>query len=314
MNENPKNVSAIDRRRRRGVRTVSACRLSASGDAPTREKCEVIVEDVLSVEVEGVGTYSLMWTPTESLAVAAGYTRSDGVLAERAEPEALALAAGFCFTEGLIAAMDDIQSIAICPGSPGVVRVRLLDVARAAGRRRSGLVTSSCGICGSRELIENGIAGLSAVGDTLRLSGEHLSHLMALMCKRQAVFQQTGGAHAAAIFDSGGEVVAAAEDLGRHNALDKVIGSCLLRRQPLDGCGVLLSSRLSFEMIVKAVRARFQLVAAVSAPTSLAIEVADRYGVTLCGFVREERATIYTHAGRVSDKAAGFPRRMALAK
>jgi FdhD protein len=119
---------------------------------------------------------------------------------------------------------------------------------------------------------------------------------MTAMRGRQALYEQTGGTHAAAVF---GPDVAIAEDLGRHNALDKVIGRCLLQRQDLASCGVLLTSRLSFEMIVKAARAKFQLVCAVSAPTSLAIEIANRCGITLCGFVRENRATIFTHPNRV---------------
>ena len=302
-----------DRRRRQGVRTVSAHRLSTTSESLIRERCEVIVEDVLSVDIEGVGTYSLMWTPTESMIEPAGYTGSDGVLAPSGEPEALALAAGFCFTEGLIAGIEDLRSIAMCPGSRGTVRVQLVDPSRAVIRRRSGMVTSSCGLCGGRELVENGVLGLAPVPDALRLNGELLGDLMTAMRKRQAVFQQTGGAHAAAVFASDGTVLATAEDLGRHNALDKVIGTCLLRRQSIEACGVLLSSRLSFEMIVKAVRAGLELVAAVSAPTSLAIEIAERYGITLCGFVRDERATIYTHDRRVRDEALAFARPVARA-
>lgn len=298
----------LDRRRRQGVRTVSAHRLSATSESLIRERCEVIVEDVLTVDIEGVGTYSLMWTPTESMLEPVGYTGSDGVLASSGEPEALALAAGFCFTEGLIGGIEDLRSIAMCPGSHGTVRVQLVDPSRAVMRRRSGMVTSSCGLCGGTELVKNGVLGLKPVPDALRLNGELLGDLMTAMRKRQAVFQQTGGAHAAAVFTSDGTVLATAEDLGRHNALDKVIGTCLLRRQSIEACGMLLSSRLSFEMIVKAVRAGLELVAAVSAPTSLAIEIAERFGITLCGFVREERATIYTHDRRVRDEPLGLAR------
>ena len=115
----------------------------------------------------------------------------------------------------------------------------------------------------------------------------------------QKIFEQTGGSHAAAIFNSTGEIVAVAEDLGRHNALDKAIGSVLLERGSVQGCGVVLSSRLSLEMVLKAVRAGLEVMLAVSAPTSLAIDVAQQFGVTLCGFVRAERATVYTHPDRI---------------
>jgi FdhD protein len=245
-----------------------------------------------------------MWTPTEAMGAAMGYTSSDGVLAHSENPEALALAAGFCFTEGLIAGMHDVRSIAMCAELPGVVRVQLLDPSRITPRRRNVVVASSCGICGGREMIENSVADLPLVSNTLRLKGDQLGRLMDTMRERQAVYRHTGGAHAAAVFSADGEILAAAEDLGRHNALDKVIGICLLRNVKTDGCGVLLSSRLSLEMVVKAARAKFELIAAVSAPTSIAIEVANRCGITLCGFVRGERATIYTHPERVAEIAS----------
>jgi FdhD protein len=281
-----------------GVRAVDGRRILVSGPA-VREECWVVEEDILSVDVAGVGVYLLMWTPTASTDAPVGYMRSEGLLAELESPEALALAAGFCFTEGLIDGIDDIRAIAMCPDRPGVVRVDLVDPSRPIVRRRQAVVASSCGMCGSREAIENELLGLSPVPDTLRLSAEQLENLMAVMRERQSIFLQTGGTHAAAVFGSDGAILATAEDLGRHNALDKVIGLCLLQEQDLRACGVLLSSRLSCEMVVKAARAKFELVAAVSAPTSLAIDVGTLCGMTLCGFVRDGRATIYTHPRRV---------------
>ncbi len=281
-----------------GIRAVDGRRILISGPTAV-EECWVVEEDILSVEVADVGHYMLMWTPTSCVDVPAGYMRSEGLLSESASPEALALAAGFCLTEGLIGAIDDIHTIAMCPERSGVVRVELVDPSRAIVRRRQAVVASSCGMCGSREAIENELQGLAPVPDTLRLSGERLEKSMAAMHEQQSIFLQTGGAHAAAVFNSAGRLLATAEDLGRHNALDKVIGLCLLHEQDLRACGVLLSSRLSCEMVVKAARAKLELIAAVSAPTSLAIEVATRCGMTLCGFVRDGRATVYTHAGRV---------------
>jgi FdhD protein len=121
------------------------------------------------------------------------------------------------------------------------------------------------------------------------------------MREQQGIFERTGGSHAAAIFDTAGEVVAVAEDLGRHNALDKAIGLALLQQGSVAGYGAVLSSRLSLEMVVKAVRTDLEIVLAVSAPTSLAVDVAQHFGVTLCGFVRDKRATIYSHPHRIME-------------
>ena len=266
-------------------------------------ECGVVEEDVLTVDVEGVGSYLLMWTPTEPLEAPVGYTTADGVLADTDCPEALALAAGFCFTEGLVSNLDDITTLAFCADKPGVVRVQLVDPSRVMTRRRNALVTSSCSVCGSGEVIDSESIRLSPVSNTLKMSASQLGNLMLTMRERQVLYPQTGGCHAAAVFGLDGQIVAIAEDLGRHNALDKVIGRCLIQRRELSSCGVLLTSRLSFEMIVKAARAGFQLVSAISAPTSLAIEIANRCGITLCGFVREERATIFTHQNRVCHAA-----------
>lgn len=309
--DEPMIGSRSDQRRRQGARAVSAHSLPASGDFLIRERCEVIVEEVLTVDVEGVDRYSLMWTPTQSMLEPVGYTESDGLLAPSGAPEPLALAAGFCLTEGLIGGIEDVRSIAMCPANPRTVRVELVDPSRGVIRRRNGMVTSSCGLCGGSKLLENGLLGLMPVADALSVDGELLGGMVSAMRERQVIFPRTGGAHAAAVFDSGGTVLAAAEDLGRHNTLDKVIGDCLLRRQSMAACGVVLSSRVSFEMIVKAARAGLELVAAVSAPTSLAIEVAERYGITLCGFVRNDRATIYTHEKRVRDRPRALAQHLA---
>jgi len=284
-----------------GVHAVRAVHLAAPGAAPVIEETRVVEEDALTLDIAGVGTYTLMWTPTEDLGEATGFTREEGVLTDTHEPEALALAAGFAFTEGLIAGLDDIKTMALCPDTPGVVRIELHAPEQVKTRRRNVVMTSSCGICGSREVLDSNIFGLEPVPDTLRLDARGFAALMEAMRERQAVFMETGGAHAAAIFGADGGILASAEDLGRHNALDKVIGKALLSGLPLAGHGVVLSSRLSLEMVTKAVRAGLEIVAAVSAPTSLAIAVADKFGVTLCGFVRGQRATVYAHPHRIRE-------------
>lgn len=281
-----------------GGRNFRATRLGSDGflgDVAT----EVIEEEVLTVDVADVGRYALMWTPTRPLDGAAGFVAGDGVLADEAAPEPLALAAGFLFTEGLVDRLADIADMAVCAERPDVVRVRLANPALAPVRRRNVVLNSSCGVCGGREQIAERLAARGTTGDSLRLASGDLSALAAAMQRRQRVFRDTGGAHAAMIFGKDLRVRAFAEDLGRHNALDKVIGQQLLRGEPFAGCGVLMSSRLSYEMIAKSVRAGFELVAAISAPTSLAIDIADRAGITLCAFVRDERAEVYTHPRRI---------------
>ncbi len=283
----------------RGIRDVAARSIAAAHRAPALQRCWVVEEHALFVDVADVGTFTLMWTRTDAPG-ASGYLSGDGVLADTTEPDVLALATGFLFTEGVIDGIDDVAEMAVCPDAPDVLRVRLADPSRARTNRRGGLVASACGICGGVDRARQPGDGLAAVPDSLRLSALDLQQMMAAMESRQFIFNTTGGTHAAALFSAQREVIAAAEDLGRHNALDKVIGRRLLRRQSTRGCGVALSSRVSLEMIVKAARAGIELVAAVSAPTSLAIDTAQRLGITLCGFVRSGRMTAFTHPHRIT--------------
>lgn len=283
----------------RGVNLVPAYRIPKPGEPAIKELCQVVEEDALTIDIEGVGKYTLMWTPTESIDGAIGFTDTDGILGESENPEALALAAGFAFTEGIICGLEDIKTMAVCPDEPEVVQMQLNNPDDVIVRRRDVIITSSCGICGKRDIVENNAYGLSSVSDVMRMGSEGFAKLMEQMKEGQQIFQHTGGSHAAAIFSADGKIYSVAEDLGRHNALDKVIGRHLLENKSFHRCGVLLSSRLSLEMAVKAVRSGLEVIAAVSAPTSLAIDVADRFGVTLCGFVRGERATVFTHPHRV---------------
>ena len=282
-----------------GVVAVNALQFMDSGASSEPARTRVVIEDALTLDVEGVGTYTLMWTPTAAHVEAHGFTLEDGVLGGGERPEGLALALGFALSEGLIGALDDIRSVAVCADDARVVRVQLYQPEQLRVNRRNVVINSSCGICGPREILEDNALALDPVGRSLFLVSTGLPALMAQMREQQLIFHETGGSHAAAIFDSDGKVLAVAEDLGRHNALDKAMGMVLLERGDLAGCGVVLSSRLSLEMVLKAVRGGLEVMLAVSAPTSLAIEVADRFGVTLCGFVRDDRATVYTHAQRI---------------
>ncbi len=287
-------------RLKRGIVDVETLYIPDSQKASEVSRCQVVEEDVLTLDVEDVGYYTLMWTPTTANPSAQGYTLEDGLLGEGERSESMDLAMGFALSEGLIERLADIRSLSVCPDNPGVVRVQLHHPENARVSRKNAVITSSCGICGPHEILEDNALQLRSVDDNLRTKSSEFPRLMSQMTDRQQIFRQTGGSHAAAIFDQSGQILAVAEDLGRHNALDKAIGMVLLERNSVADCGVVLSSRLSLEMVLKAVRSGLQIMLAVSAPTSLAIEVADRFGVTLCGFVRDKQATIYTHPHRVS--------------
>lgn len=292
--------NAMDGDQKPGVRRVTSRCIPGPGQPGVVEESPVVVEDALTLDVEEIGTYTLMWTPTDDVQLlGSGYLSGHGLLSGEVPGAALSLAAGFAFTEGLIQDLDDVESLAVCPDKPGVVRMKVKHPEMIETRRRNVVMTSSCGICGSREVVENNTFGLKSVPDRMRLKGRGFAELMEEMRRRQAIFDETGGAHAAAVFSTNGHIHAVAEDLGRHNALDKVIGASLLSGEGFEARGVLLSSRLSLEMVTKAVRAGLEIVAAVSAPTSLAIEVAERFGVTLCGFVRKGRLTVYSHPHRI---------------
>jgi FdhD protein len=285
----------------RGVINIQALYSPDNESAPQPVECQVVQEDALMLEVEGIGNYTLMWTPTGAMDIAQGYCLEDGVLGDVDEPEGLALALGFALSEGLIKELGDLKSVSVCPDDAGVIKVQLHYPENVQVQRKDVVIDSSCGICGPRDIIQDNVLGLSEVTTTLSLCRNQIPLLMSSMRERQLIFEETGGSHAAAIFDPRGDVIAVAEDLGRHNALDKAIGLALLQRGSVSGCGVVLSSRLSLEMVIKAVRTGLEVMLAVSAPTSLAVDVAKRFGITLCGFVRGSRTTIYSHEDRITD-------------
>lgn len=289
-----------------GVVEVDAHVLEDAAEAARPVRCRVIEEDTLTLDIEGIGLYTLMWTPTMDCSVAHGYTPDAGLLGDINESESLAIAAGFALSEGFIRQRSDLRSLSVCPEDHRVVRIQLQQPEKVQTNRRNVVINSSCGICGPRELLEHGDPGLRPIAARcLALRAEDIARLMKEMRARQALFEQTGGCHAAAIFDRRGRIVAVAEDLGRHNALDKAIGKVLLDRDELSGCGVVLSSRLSTEMVLKCIRAGLEVMLAVSAPTSMAIELARKYGITLCGFVRDNRATLYAHPERIRSDRRG---------
>jgi FdhD protein len=214
------------------------------------------------------------------------------------------LAAGFLFTEGLIGPAD-VRRVAYCDNLPGedqrynVVSVSLLRPLDQDALRRNFFASSSCGVCGKAALDDVEVR-CAPVGAGPEVPLDVLLSLPDRLRGSQHVFAKTGGLHAAGLFASDGSVTAVREDVGRHNAVDKVIGEQLLMgRLPLSEHVLQVSGRLSFEIVQKAAVAAIPIVSAVSAPSSLAVEAAERFGMTLVGFVRDGRCNIYTHPERV---------------
>lgn len=215
----------------------------------------------------------------------------------------LELAAGFLHSEGLVDSRDDIVSLRHCLQVPreqrdNTVTMRLTQaptVAAAALARRF-TVSSACGVCGVESLDALAARGVQPVAPT-EVRPEVLLPLPARLRAAQALFETTGGLHASGLFAPDGALLCVREDVGRHNALDKVIGWALLDdRLPLVGHTVVVSGRTSYELVQKAVAAGVGVLAGVSAPSSLAVQLADRFGLALVGFLRERRFVVYTGA------------------
>jgi FdhD protein len=251
----------------------------------------------------------------EPFEIRLGYSRKDGSRAE--EPVSVTmrtpghdedLAVGFLFTEGIIRGRGDVQQVVArgqraADGLVNVVRVELAPGVPVDFKRleRNFYMTSSCGVCGKASIEAVAVQGQYDLGAVdFHIAGAALGRLPAALKAQQAVFEQTGGLHASGLFDATGAIVALREDVGRHNALDKVIGHALLRGElPLSRNGVIVSGRASFELLQKAKMAGCPLVAAVGAPSSLAVELAREFGITLVGFLKADRFNVYSRPDRV---------------
>lgn len=224
-----------------------------------------------------------------------------------------ALVAGFLLAERLVRDVDDLATLEHCtdplPGAAtqgdNIVNVRLDDEAaeRAAhllSGRREVMANAACGVCGrvTLESMREGLTSLEPSG--VVTTSSFVATLPARLRERQFQFDITGGLHAAGVFASDGSLAAVAEDVGRHNAVDKVVGTLLLRGAlPASACVLCVSGRTSYEIVQKAWCAGIPIVASVSAPSSLAVSLAAEAGITLVGFVRAGGLNIYTHASRI---------------
>lgn len=250
------------------------------------------VDDTIAVE-----------EPLEIRAVVAGIEHRVTVTMRTPGADA-ELAVGFLMAERIVRRANEVLVVRPCATQPNLIRVDLADecAPRVTQLERNFVATSSCGLCGKTSLE----SVFAAIPDALApqescIAGQALQEIPSKLRAAQAVFDRTGGLHAVAAFTLAGELVALYEDVGRHNAFDKLVGATALAGGlDLDRCIVALSGRAGFELIQKAAVARVPIVAAIGAPSSLAVELAERAGITLIGFLRAAGFNIYTHRVRVS--------------
>lgn len=220
------------------------------------------------------------------------------------------LALGFLYTEAIITSARQVRAADLSgpvdakTGLRNIVRIELeADVQIDLGRlQRNFYTTSSCGVCGKSSISALRVSGCTSLTDIgATYCRKRVMALPDKLLQQQRLFSQTGGLHAAAVFDQRGEIVCVREDVGRHNAVDKIIGALLLDNLlPAANLGLLVSGRASFELVQKALVAGLPTLVAVSAPSSLAVELASEYGMTLIGFLRDGKFNIYTGNSRIT--------------
>jgi FdhD protein len=287
--------------RRQSVRRFDIRRVGAAAGAQIESAAAQSVDDVVATE--------------EPLAIRLGYSRPDGSRAEedvsitmRTPGNDEDLAVGFLFTEGIIHDRSELQAVVLRGqadpnGLHNTIRVDLAPGVSVDFKRleRHFYTSSSCGVCGKASLDAVAVQGRFDIhGVALRISRARLGELPRKLQAEQTVFEQTGGLHASGLFDADGTIVAVREDVGRHNALDKLIGAQLQAgRLPFSDHGIVVSGRASFELMQKAMTAGCPIVAAVGAPSSLAVELAREFGITLVGFLKPTRFNIYNRPDRI---------------
>ena len=263
------------------------------GAARTDQRSDLLAaEEPLGIRVDGTALAMTMRTPGDDVELAAGFLVSEAVVRSRDEIAEIKLCDGTTcgHTDHSEGELGNIADVRLAPG-----------VTVTPGARRNFMTTSACGVCGKTSIDDICVlphAPLAA--DPATFSPWMLASLPARLREAQRVFSSTGGLHAAGLFDASGSLLAVREDVGRHNAVDKIVGWALLNdKLPLAGCALLVSGRASFELVQKAVLAGIPLLAAVSAPSSLAADLAEEAGLTLVGFLRGPSMNVYTGAQRV---------------
>jgi FdhD protein len=249
--------------------------------------------------------------PLEIRLIQGGRTRTVAVTMRTPGNDA-ELALGFLFAEGVITHREEVRRAAPCAATPGegasgcdnIIEVELaegLPEPELAGLDRHFFSTSACGVCGKAGLEALRLRVPAAIPPGPSLSAEVVAALPGRLRETQGLFDSTGGLHAAALFDAAGRLLASREDVGRHNALDKLFGWAFREDLlPLHGHLVMVSGRSSYEILQKCLVAGVPVVCAVSAPSSLAVELADRFGITLIGFLRGDRFNVYSGLERIA--------------
>ena len=248
------------------------------GNSAAHLKRDLIGEEPLSIRIQGKPYSVVLRTPGDEI------------------PHV----AGFCLGEGIVDSPEDLTTIAFCDGAEtNVVTVTLKDSRRTRIsdllERRGYISQTSCGICG-KELVEDLRLILEPVSDDLRLNVGHVLKSLLAIGDHQPLRRRTHASHAAAIYNPAGELLAVAEDVGRHNALDKAIGKLFLDRRLDQAAFLTLSSRISYELVKKAVRARISVILGVSRPTTLAVDLAERLNMTLACLA--ENDGLYVFCGK----------------
>ena len=268
-------------------------RLSTAGQGKrTRRPDTLVVEEPLEIRVSGRALTLTMRTPGDDFDLVAGFLTGEGVLHSAKDITAMR----YCTDLGedgqpTFNAVDVQLADGVAPPDPSI--------------ERAFYTTSACGICGTTSIEAlRRRAPYDIAADTAHFDPEILVRLPDALRERQRVFERTGGLHAAGLFDADGRLRALREDVGRHNAVDKVVGWALRDDQlPLSGCVLMVSGRASFELTQKAVQAGIPALAAVSAPSSLAVELAEDAGLTLIGFLRGDSMNVYSGAHRITDQS-----------
>jgi len=257
---------------KRNILSVPMERVEQGASKPSQDL--VAVEDPLQIRLGDRDVAITMRTPGQDRELAAGFLLSKGILQSRDQIESIS--------------EDERGTVTIIPSASAPIDWEHL--------ARNFYVTSSCGVCGKASIDALRSAGCRALPrGQFQISAQTLSTLPQKLRAAQPVFEHTGGLHAAGLFNAAGDLLALREDVGRHNAVDKLFGSAFLEnRLPLSEHVLMLSGRVSFELVQKALMAGIPMVAAVGAPSSLAIETALRFGITLVGFLRDARFNIYS--------------------
>ena len=270
-------------------RTVAKRRIVAVRDGAAAVKSDELAgEEPMEIRVDGQSVAVTMRTPGNDFD----------------------LAIGFCLTEGLLDGPSDVNTARYCVSDPAEQQYNVVDVGRRqAGPvderlRRNVYTTSSCGICGTTSIDAVRRTAADVTDDQLVVTAQDVAALPERLRAAQQVFERTGGLHAAGLFDAACELHCLREDVGRHNAVDKVIGWAVRDGQlPLSGNVLVVSGRIAFEIVQKALIAGLPMVVAISAPTALAVSLAEEAGMTLVGFVRGGDFNVYSHPHRITGLA-----------